>query len=371
MQTIAVVGAGLFGRLLALELARSVHPNNWQVSLFERNELSARNSAGYSAAAMLAPLAEAFSASPLIRRLGSASLSQWPALLEKLPSPVFFQREGSLVVSHPQDRGDYLNFINHLQRNLQGSELTNNLCACDAEQLRRLEPELAEQFQLGMHLKGEGQLDNRALYTATTTAIEESDIHCFTNTPVDRIEANTISFAQHQRQQFDWVIDCRGLGARSAIPQLRGVRGEVIRLHAPDVNFTRPIRLMHPRYPLYIAPRANNHYVIGATEIESNDNSAISVRSTLELLSAAYSLHPGFAEARIMETNANCRPALPDNEPLITMGNNNLQINGLYRHGYLIAPALLREVTDTLNSARGVSERKLTSRYPELYRAAA
>ena len=317
-------------------------------------------------------MAEAFSASPLITRLGSASLEQWPTLLDKLPAPMFFQREGSLVVSHPQDRGDYLNFINHLQRNLQSSTLANDLCPCDAPQLRKLEPELAEQFQMGMHLKAEGHLDNRALYAATATAIQDSNITCFINTPVDSIEGNTVFFAHQQKQQqFDWVIDCRGLGARSAISQLRGVRGEVIRLHAPEVNFTRPIRLMHPRYPIYIVPKPGNHYVIGATEIESHDNSPISVRSTLELLSAAYSLHPGFAEARILETQTNCRPALPNNEPLIALGTNHLQINGLYRHGYLITPALLREVTDTLNTSSSLSERKLASQFPELYQPAA
>ena len=32
------------------------------------------------------------------------------------------------------------------------------------------------------------------------------------------------------------------------------VYGEVIRIHAPEVTLTRPTRLLHPRYPIYIAP---------------------------------------------------------------------------------------------------------------------
>jgi hypothetical protein len=57
---------------------------------------------------------------------------------------------------------------------------------------------------------------------------------------------------------------------------------------------------VHPRYPLYIAPKPGHGvFVIGATEIESEDMSPASVRSTLELLSAAYAVHSGFAEARI------------------------------------------------------------------------
>ena len=119
------------------------------------------------------------------------------------------------------------------------------------------------------------------------------------------------------------------------------------RIHAPDVSLSRPTRLIHPRYPIYIAPKQDHLFVIGATEIESNDLSPPSVRSTLELLSAAYAVHPGFAEARILEIATQCRPTLPDNLPAIRqMGPRTLQINGLYRHGFMISPALLDVVLE-------------------------
>jgi glycine oxidase len=129
--------------------------------------------------------------------------------------------------------------------------------------------------------------------------------------------------------------------------QLRGVRGEVARVHAPDVTLSRPTRLIHPRYPIYIAPKPNGLFVIGATEIESNDRSPPSVRSTLELLSAAYAVHPGFGEGRILEITTQCRPTLPDNLPAMRVTVSHpqtpkvLAINGLYRHGFMISPALL------------------------------
>ena len=96
---------------------------------------------------------------------------------------------------------------------------------------------------------------------------------------------------------------------------------------------------MHPRYRIYIVPRPNHRYVVGATEIESEDQSNMSVRSSLELLSAVYSVHPGFGEARIANTLTNCRPALGDNLPRIETETGLTRINGLYRHGYLLAPA--------------------------------
>jgi glycine oxidase len=104
------------------------------------------------------------------------------------------------------------------------------------------------------------------------------------------------------------------------------------------------VRLLHPRYPLYVAPKQNDLYVIGATEVEGEDMSPVSVRSALELLSAAFSVHPGFGEARILELNSQCRPTLPDHRPaLVWDGAQTLRVNGLYRHGYMIAPEVADE----------------------------
>ncbi|MGA7782538.1 MAG: FAD-dependent oxidoreductase, partial [Paraburkholderia sp.] len=140
------------------------------------------------------------------------------------------------------------------------------------------------------------------------------------------------------------TVDCRGLGAKAVLPTLRGIRGEVARVHAPGINLTRPVRLLHPRYPLYIAPKQDDLYVIGATEVEGEDMSPVSVRSALELLSAAFSIHPGFGEARILELNSQCRPTLPDHRPaLVWDGAHTVRVNGLYRHGYMIVPEVADE----------------------------
>ncbi|MDD5030576.1 MAG: hypothetical protein PHH58_13935 [Rhodoferax sp.] len=62
----------------------------------------------------------------------------------------------------------------------------------------------------------------------------------------------------------------------------------------------------------------------------------------------------GFGEARIIDLVAQCRPALPDNQPGVRwLGARTLQVNGLYRHGYLISPALHDVVLELL--AQGTS----------------
>ena len=197
----------------------------------------------------------------------------------------------------------------------------------DSAGVAALEPALAGRFERGLYLPREGWLDNRALLAALEgrcgtirfgECVEPADLHGNARSGGDM-----------------FVVDCRGVAA--GFPNLRGVRGEAIRLHAPEVDLTRPVRLMHPRYQLYVAPRPGRHYVVGATQLESESTQATTVRSALELLSAAFALHPGFAEAEITELCAGLRPAYPDNLPRVEWKRGVLRVNGLYRHGFLIA----------------------------------
>jgi len=115
-----------------------------------------------------------------------------------------------------------------------------------------------------------------------------------------------------------------------------------------DVALARPVRMLHPRIPLYIVPRGDGLFMIGATMIESEQRGPVSVRSAVELLNAAYALHPAFGEAEIIELGADLRPAFPDNLPQVRREGRVLHANGLFRHGFLLAPDLARQVADTI-----------------------
>ncbi|WP_153074456.1 FAD-dependent oxidoreductase [Paraburkholderia bonniea] len=322
---IAVLGGGLCGRLVAWQLAGL----GYRVALYERGDAAGSAAAAWTAAAMLAPLAEAASAELLITQLGAASLEAWPRILAALPEPVFFQRNGTLVLWHHADRTEAPLFERRLRANAPAALLDDGLLRLSGAQLDEAEPALAGRFPQGWLLPREGQLDNRQVLRALVAGLAERGVALHWNTPVDDTALPAARL----------TIDCRGLGAKPVWPGLRGIRGEVARVHAPGIGLTRPVRLLHPRYPLYIAPKQDDLYVIGATEIEGEDQSPVSVRSALELLSAAFSVHPGFGEARILELNAQCRPTLPDHRPaLVWDGAATLRVNGLYRHGYMIVP---------------------------------
>lgn len=340
MQKVAIAGAGLIGRLLALQLVSA----GYRVTLFDRDRVTGTESCAYAGAGMLAPYAEMDKSEPLVAALGERSLELWPSLLRQLGREVFYQRDGTLILAHSRDTPELEALIALIARKLPGREVAHPV---DGDRVARLEPELASRFTRGLWLPHEGQLEPRQLLPALADAILEKGAAWQPRTEILSISPFQLETVDG-RKRFDLVVDCRGLGAKPEIPELRGVRGELLRLYAPEVRLTRPIRLMHPRYPLYIAPRPGHIYLVGATSIESEDRGPLTVRSSLELLSAAYSLHPGFAEAQVVDSAVDCRPALPEHLPAIFRAPGLMRINGLYRHGFLVAPALAELAFDLL-----------------------
>ena len=332
----AIVGGGLMGRLLAFALAQ----RGSQVELFDKGHPDGSGAAARIAAAMLAPLAESAITEDSVVRMGIHSLPRWKELINELTAPVFFQQDGTLILWHRQDASDAERFTAHLERNCRNNALLRQPQKLNNEAVRDLEPGVADRFTQGLFLPNEGQLDNRQLLNALLIELNNLKVHCHWNSEVNPDDLR-------KDHSYQAVIDCRGTGAKDAWSEkLRGVRGEVVRLHAPEVKLKRPTRLIHPRYPIYIAPKENDVYVVGATEIESDDLSEMSVRSAMELLSAVYTVHSGFAEARILEMATQCRPTLKNNLPEIKIHKDKglpdlIMINGLYRHGFMIAPAVL------------------------------
>ncbi len=304
---VSIIGAGIAGAWQALLFAQAGHA----VTLHERSDADMTQSTSYWAGGMLAPWCEAEASEPVIVRLGVRSLDLWR---EHLPQTPF---NGSLVVAHARDRADFERF----------AKLTSGHRRLDARGITAIEPSLEGRFREGLFYPDEGHVEPRRVLP---------QLHARLTAAGGAIRFNSDA----EPDDIDgMVIDCRGLAARDTQPELRGVKGEIIIIETSEVELSRPVRLIHPRWPLYVIPRGGNRFMLGATSIEAEDT-GVSVRSALELLGAAYAVHPAFAEARIVEFGSGLRPAFPDNLPRISVDNHRIAVNGLYRHGFLLAPAL-------------------------------
>ena len=305
---VSIIGAGIAGAWQALLFARAGH----DVTLHERSDAELMLSTSHWAGGMLAPYCEREVSEPVISRLGIRSLDLWR---DEFPDTPF---NGSLVVAHARDRSDYDRFARR----------TSDYQRLDAAALAALEPSLEGRFREGLFFPAEGHVEPRRVLPKLHQRIVEAGGRVVFNSDVKASDLDGL------------VVDCRGLEARDAEPELRGVKGEMILIETAEVQLARPVRLMHPRWPLYLIPREDNLFMLGATSLEAEDT-GVSLRSALELLGAAYAVHPAFGEARILEFGSGLRPAYPDNLPRITIkGSREIRVNGLYRHGFLIAPAL-------------------------------
>lgn len=306
-KKILIRGAGIAGLWQALTLARRGH----HVTVAEQTAEPFTAACSWYAGGMLAPYCEEESAEPLIRDLGLRSIALWR---EAYPAT---RSTGSLVVTLPRDRRE----LDRFARMTESHERING------NRLGELEPDLSDRFPVALYYPQEAHVDPGQALTFLLDAA--------------RAAGADVRFGEETADiETDWTIDCRGLAARDALPELRGVRGERLLIRTQEVHLERPVRLLHPRFPIYVVPWDDGLYMVGATQIESEEAQAVSVRSALELLSTAYALHPAFGEAEIVEFGAGVRPAFPDNLPRVVVKGGEIYVNGLFRHGFLLAPAL-------------------------------
>ncbi len=318
---IAVLGAGIMGTLSAYFLQE--HYPDTQITLYDPKGFPADN-ASFMAGGMLAPLSELDHMPEKYLPAGFSAISQWADLSDELNQCFEFSNRGSILITHDSDRHMLERFKSILPAE------SHDWSALSAQDLQEMEPNIpAQTFRQGLYMHGEAHLHPQKAMHALQKKIKNK----YTQSP----DIRALS------QSCDWVIDCRGMG-RQEDTELRGVKGETLIVRNPDFALSRPLRLMHPRYPLYIVPRDDHMFLIGATIIESEEHNHVSLRSGMELMSALYSLHPSFGDADIIAMKAGIRPSYSDNLPRIERHENVICANGLYRHGFLFSPVMAKAI---------------------------
>lgn len=327
-MTVLVKGAGVAGLATALELAR----RGVFVEVVERRA-DIGLGASHWAGGMLAPYCEREAAEEIVLTSGLSAADWWDKAV-----PGLVQRQGTLVLANPRDLADLKRFATRTRGHRWLGE----------EEIAELEPDLRGRFGTGLFFSEEAHLDPRQALRGLYQAARQLGV--------------SFRFGEEAGDAGDYasVVDCRGPQAIGEIEDLRGVRGEMLYLETGDLALSRPVRLLHPRHPLYIVPRGNGRFMLGATMIETDNDGPITARSMMELLNTAYALHPVFAEARITETGSGIRPAFPDNVPRIVETPAGLAVAGMHRHGFLLAPALAREAAERLTTTNA-SERRRTA----------
>lgn len=292
----SILGSGVTGLCIATALCEKGE----KLEVVENPNIQA---ASYFAGGMLAPFCEGESAPDIVVKNGQLSVEWWDNHVSNV------KKTGTIVIAPPRDMSELRRFA--------------NMTIChEWVDPGKIEKDLKGRFSEGLFFPSEAFIDPRLALRELKENLKNKGVSFHTGSPKGKI------------------IDCTGMAATSSLKNLRAVRGEMLIFECHEVNFLRPIRLLHPRFPCYLVPRANGRFMVGATMVESNDDSPISARALIEMLSSVYAIHPAFAEARIIETGTGCRPSFPDNIPQIIEQDGKFYINGMYRHGFLLAPVL-------------------------------
>jgi len=316
---VTIIGAGVAGLTCAVELVE----RGVDVEVLERSPSLGDAACSWQAGGMLAPWCERESAEPLVARLGQDAIGWW---VDKFPGTV---RNGTLVLAHGRDVAELNEYAARTER----------FERIGRERIAELEPDLAERFNHALFFPSEAHLDPRAALAGLVGRLGARVRFGIDVTPALVRELHAMGRT---------VVNCTGLAARGELADLRGVKGEMIVLRIHELSFKRPMRVLHARLPLYVVPRADGLFMVGATMLESDDPGRVSVRSVLELLTAVYALNPMFGEAEVVEIGTGVRPAFLDNLPRIRWRDGVLHVNGFFRHGFLLAPALARMTADVL-----------------------
>lgn len=312
---VLVKGAGVAGLTVAHELAAG----GAEVTVVERQH-AIGDGASWLAGGMLAPFCERENGEEAVIALGLPAAGWWEAALPRL-----VRFGGTLVVAPMRDLAEIRRF----------AARTRGYSHLSADEIGALEPDLGGRFRAGLFFEQEAHLDPRCALLRLQEKLVETGVRFLfgrTGAPPGG--------------RFDRIVDCTGVAAARSLPTLRGVRGEMLRLETRDVKLSRPVRLIHPRFPVYVVPRDEGCFMVGATMIESADDRPVTARSAMELLNAAYTLHPAFGEARVIEMAAGVRPAFADNLPKVLEKDGIVFVNGFYRHGFIMAPVLARQAAE-------------------------
>lgn len=314
---VAIIGAGVMGLSCAMECAQI---EGVSVSLY--HDPSSQSASRY-AGGMLAPFSESDSLSNELQALAvTHSLPFWKELCDRFKT--YFRETGTLVLAHPEDKTLLKRFEMHLPQGVY--EYLDDVCG--------KEPTLSTRIQDGLWVYDESYLDTAQILKAMK----------------DYIQNHHTLIEQHVNPEnlngFDAIIDCRGIG--SDMKGLRAIKGERALIKCPDLNLQHCIRLMHPRYALYVVPHDEDIYMVGASMIEDNTSDKVSVRSALELLSAFSSLSPLALEAEILSIDAGFRPTFETHIPKVLRQGHIYRANGLYRHGFLLSPVMAKVIVSDI-----------------------
>jgi glycine oxidase len=338
MARVFIAGGGVIGLSIAWRAAQ----RGFDVTVADP---APGSGASHAAAGMLTPVSEAAFTEKELFALGAASLERYPDFAAELTAvsgqPTGFRVTGTLQVGHDHDDLAVIDELRALQESLgvPGQRLTGREC-------RRLEPMLDPSVRGGLLVEADGSVDPRRLTRALLAAADRAGVRMIRQ-PVTRIDGRTARLADGTVAEADQVVLAAGWNSvnigglpAGAVPPVRPVKGQIVRLRAPRGFLSRSVRGVVQGSSVYLVPREDGELVVGATQEELGADTRVTAGGLWELLRDARALVPGITELEFTEAVARLRPGTPDNGPILgpCAADGLVLATGHFRNGVLLTP---------------------------------
>lgn len=331
---ILIVGAGIAGLSSAWNLLKA----GKTVRLIDKGRCG--HKASFCAAGMLAPVNELEFTELGILHAARESLAMY-SLWEKELGDIGLDRTGTLELASGQDDIPYLRRLFEFQQK-QGLEVF----WLDGRALNEKEPLISRDVPSGIFAPQDIQVENRLLISRlqdrilSMGGIIEEETEFFTW----KQQENTL-YADTSRGErtSDQLVLALGVDIPEHLnhPRIIPVKGEMLRLkHSDNFPLRHVIRIRNRQLGNgYVVPKASG-ILVGSTSEHKGFDRDNTFGGILDILRKSYQVLPGLYELGISEMYSGLRPATEDHQPVIRRleGAPVYVLNGLYRHGILLAP---------------------------------
>ncbi|WP_414054461.1 NAD(P)/FAD-dependent oxidoreductase [Macrococcus equi] len=339
---IVIIGGGIIGENIAYSLQSETN----HIALIDDTD---GYKATHAAGGMLGAQNE-FTEDSALYQLSMLGQQMMPEHIQKLEQitglSIDLKQHGLLKIASPGDLERLIKQYEFLRSNFKTIDWID-----DHHMSQFANGMISSSFQQAMWIPTDGQVNALKYLTALKHA----------NAAIDRINEKVINISKSNHlyclSTSGETINCEKLiiaaGCKSdhllnmvgyECP-MQGVKGEVLTLHHPDVHFNETLFQTNGHY---IVPKANHHYLIGATT-SLNTQKSPGAAGVKWLLDETFKLVPALESSTIVKIDCGFRPEIKQHHPIIGQIDNNLFVaTGHYRNGILLSRITAELIRQTI-----------------------
>jgi glycine oxidase len=333
---IAIIGSGIIGLFTAYKLLMQ----GKKVRIFE-NKNKEGNSTDASVG-MLAPLVEAKPYEKELFELMIKSKNIWDNFLrdKKFTLKTGLKNNSSLLVATNSDEEESIFFKKKFIEKLGFYPKVLN-----SEQTKKIEPNLNSNIKCSLFLEDNNQTNPELLKSYLKKKITKMGGEVFVYDQINDISFTSTKLIYKKKKfNFEKIVIACGAWSNFFLKNKIGIEFPMRPIKGVSMIFEAKKKLFKNNIwfkKIYVAPRENNQFAIGATEDEKGFEKFVTLDEIFYLSTSIWEYLPEIQNFRFLKSISGLRSLLNDGKPVIGSLKKNKKVIcafGHFRHGILLAP---------------------------------